>query len=141
MHATGHLTGREQPGHRRRRGVGIDPHAAHHVVTRRSDLHGPGGDVDAGELHELVVHRGEPAADVLGAAAGGNVEEHTTVGAAPAGLDLRVDGPGHFVTWEQVRRPAVVGVVVVPGVSLFFGLSGFGPEHVRHVIEHEAGAF
>ena len=35
---------------------GVDAHAAHHVVAGRADLHRSGGDVDVGQLLELVVH-------------------------------------------------------------------------------------
>ena len=61
-------------------------------------------------------------------------------GAAPARLDLAVDGPGHLVPGQQVGRAPVVVVVLVPGVGLFLGLRRLGPEHVGHVVEHEAGA-
>ena len=57
---------------------------------------------------------------------------------APARLDLRVDGAGHFVTRQQVGRAAVVDVVVVPAVGLLLGLRRLGPEHLGDVVEHEA---
>ena len=47
-------------------GVGVDLDAAHHVVTGRPDLHRLRGDVDVGQLLELVVHRRQPAPDELG---------------------------------------------------------------------------
>src|SRR5262249_7565450 len=42
-------------------GVRIDLDTAHHVVTGRADFHRFLGDVDLGQLHELVVHRRQPA--------------------------------------------------------------------------------
>ena len=70
----------------------------------------------------------------------GDVEEDAAVGAAPAGLHLGVDRAGHLVAGEQLRRPAAGGVVVVPLVGLVLGVGRLGPEHVGHVVEHEAGA-
>ena len=66
VHAAGDLTGREQARHRGRGGVRLDLDAAHHVVAGRPDLHRLGGDVDVGQLLELVVHRRQPPADLLG---------------------------------------------------------------------------
>ena len=61
-----HLAGGEQPGTRRGAGVGVDLDAAHHVVAGRADLHRLLGDVDPGQLHELVVHRRQAPVDLLG---------------------------------------------------------------------------
>ena len=61
------LAGGEQPRHRRHLRVAVDLHAAHHVVRRRADLHRLGGDVDVGQLLELVVHARQLLLDVLGA--------------------------------------------------------------------------
>ena len=47
---------------RPRGGVRDDLDAAHDVVAGGTDLHRLGRDVDVGELLELVVHRGQPAA-------------------------------------------------------------------------------
>ena len=140
VHPARHLAGGEEAGHGGRLGVGVHPDPAHHVVAGRAHLHGLGGDVDAGQLHELVVHGGQPAPDVLGRAAAGDVEEDPAVGAAPTRLHLAVDGPGHLVTGEEVRGAPVVDVVLVPAVGLFLGLGRLGPEHGGHVVEHEPRA-
>ena len=66
VHAAGALAGGEQPRRGRGAGVGVDLDAAHHVVAGRPDLHLVLGDVDLGQLHELVVHRRQPALDLLG---------------------------------------------------------------------------
>ena len=79
VHAAGHLAGREEAGHRARGGVGVDPDAAHHVVLGRPHLHRLLGDVDAGQLLELVVHGRQPLTDVVGRAAGADVEEDAAV--------------------------------------------------------------
>ena len=97
-----------RPGHGRGRGLSVDAHAAHDVVAGRADLHRLVGDVDVGQLHELLVHRRQPALDVVGDAARGDVEEDAAMRAAPAGLDLGVDRAGHLVAREQVGRAAVV---------------------------------
>ena len=94
MHAARNLTGGKQSGHVRFLRFGIDPYPSHHVVTRRADLHGFLGDVDVGELPELVVHGGEPPPDVVGVTPGGDVQVHTTVRRTSPLLDLGNDGPG-----------------------------------------------
>jgi hypothetical protein len=61
-------------------------------VGRRPDLHRTSRDVDVGELLELLVHRGQLAAHVLGGQVA-DVEEDAAVGRAAALADLRVDRP------------------------------------------------
>ena len=68
-----------RPGDAALLGVGVDLDAAHHVVAGGPDLHRLGGDVDVGQLLELVVHRRQPLADVLGVTARGDVEEDAAV--------------------------------------------------------------
>src|SRR5207247_9598901 len=77
--------------------VGVDAHATHHVVARRADLHRLGGDVDVGQLFELVVHRRQPLADVVGWTATGDVQEHPAVWRATAGLDFGVYCPRDLI--------------------------------------------
>src|SRR6185437_1802111 len=113
VHAAGDLAGGEQPRHARGLGLGVDLDPAHHVVAGRTDLHRLGGDVDVGQLLELVVHRGQPLLDVVGRAAGGDVEEDAAVRGAAAGLDLAVDGAGDLVAGEQLGRAPVVLLVLV----------------------------
>ncbi len=79
VHAAGHLTRGVQPLDDALLGVGVDLDPAHDVVAGRPDLHRLRGDVDVGELLELVVHRRQPAPDELGAAARGDVEEDAAV--------------------------------------------------------------
>ena len=126
-----------RPGHRRGRGVGVDLDAAHDVVAGGADLHRLGRDVDVGELLELVVHRRQPAADLLGRQAGRDVEEHPAVRRAAPLLDLGVDGAGDLVAGQQLGRPLVVLRVVVPAVGLLLGVGVLAAEHVGHVVEHE----
>ena len=109
-------------------------------MERRTDLHRGLGDVDVRELHELVVHRGQSPLDVIGGAPGGDVEEHTAMRAPAPGLHLGVDRPGDLVSRQQIRRPAVVPLVLVPPVGLFFRVGGFRTEEVGDVAEHEAVA-
>ena len=138
VHPAGHLARGEQPGHAHgRAGVGVDLDAAHHVVTGRADLHRLRGDVDVGQLLELVVHRGQPLHDLGGRTPRRDVEEDAAVRGAAAGLDLGVDRAGDLVTREQLRRPLVVVRVGVPPVPLVLGLRVLPAEHVGHVVEHE----
>ncbi len=57
-------------------------------------------------------------------------------GVAP-GLHLGVDRPGDLVTRQQLRRAAVVGLVVVPAVALLLGGGVLVLEHLGDVVEHE----
>ena len=75
VHAARDLARGEQAGDTGRRGVRVHFDAAHHVVTGRAHLHGFGGDVDVGQFLELVPHRRQPAADLLGRQPLGHVEE------------------------------------------------------------------
>ena len=110
VHPARDLASREQAGHRGRARLGVDPDAAHHVVRGRPDLHRPRRDVDVGQLLELLVHRGELAADVLGRQVA-DVEEDAAMRRSAALLDLGVDRPGDVVAGRQLRRPAGVGLV------------------------------
>ena len=82
---------------------GVDLDAAHHVVAGRADLHRLGGDVDVGQLLELVVHRRQPLADELRAYAARRCRGRCRRARAPAGLDLGVDRPGDLVTRAAAR--------------------------------------
>ena len=62
--AGGALAGGEQPRHDRLLGVGVDADAAHDVVRGRADFHRLLGDVEVGQLLELVVHARQLALDV-----------------------------------------------------------------------------
>ena len=131
VHAARALARGEQAGHGGSAGVGVDAHAAHHVVRRRADFHRDGRDVDVGQRLELVVHARQRLADVLGRPARGDVQEDAAVLGAAAGLHLGVDRAGHLVARQQVGRAAVLGLVAEPLVGLFLGVGGLGAEVVR----------
>ena len=97
VHATSALTRREQSRRGGPRGIGVDLDTAHHVVTGRPDFHRFLGDVHLGQLHELVIHRRQPALDLLGGQPRCDVEEHAAVRGVTAGLYLGVDGASHLV--------------------------------------------
>ena len=136
VHATRDLARGEQARHGGGLGLGVHPHATHHVVAGGAHLHRLLGDVDVGQLEELVVHPRQPARDVLRVAPGGDVEVHPAVGAASTLLDLGVDGPRHLVARQEIGR-APGAPVGVPPVGLLLGLGGLGPEHLGDVAEHE----
>ena len=132
------LAGGEEARHRRRAAVGVDAHAAHHIVTGRAHLHRIFRDIDVGELLELVVHRRQPLLDVVGGSARADVQKHPAVRAPPPRLDLRVDRTSHLVARQEVRRAAVVRLVRVPAVGFGLGVGRLGPEVLRDVPKHEA---
>ena len=105
-------------------GVRVDLDTAHHVVAGRPDLHRLGGDVDVGQLLELVVHRRQPLADELRRRAATRCRGRSRRAVTRARLDLGVDGPCHLVTRQQLGWPAVVLLVVVPAVRLLLGVGG-----------------
>ena len=104
------------------RGVGIDLDPAHHVVAGRADLHRLLGDVDVGQLLELVVHRRQLAHDLLGGRREAMSRKTPPCGEPRPGLDLGVDRAGDLVAREQFRRAPVVVRVVVPAVGLLLGV-------------------
>ena len=127
----GALAGGEEPRHRRRGGVGIDPDAAHRSSGRSARPPSAPRDVDVSQLLELVVHRGQPPLDVLGGPARGDVEEDAAVRGAAAGLDLGVDGARDLVAREQLGRAPRRLLVLVPAVGLLLGVGRLGREHAR----------
>ena len=101
MEARGDFTRRVQAGNACRGGLRVDLHAAHRVVGRRPHLHRVGGNVDAGEFLELVIHTRELGLDVLRAPLLRDVQKHAAVRAAAPGLDLGDDRFRHDITGEQ----------------------------------------
>ena len=109
----------------------------------RADFHRLLGDVEIGQLHELVIHRGQLLLDVFRRVRNffldpGNVEKHAAVRAAASGLDLAVDAAGHVVARQQFRR--TLGVLVALRVApAFLGIGrGLRFVIVRNVVVHEA---
>ena len=90
MHPAGDLARGVQARDGARPRLGVDAHPTHDVVRRRPDLHRARGDVDVGQLLELVVHRWQLASDVLRGQVA-DVEEDAAMGRAPTLADLGVD--------------------------------------------------
>ena len=122
-----HSPAANRPGTRGRAGVGVDLDAAHHVVTGRADLHRLLGDVDVGQLLELVVHRRQRRLISSVGMPRRDVEEHAAVRRAATGLDLGVDRAGDLVAGQQVRGAARGVVVLEPLVGFFLGLGVLRP--------------
>src|SRR5688500_4635488 len=81
-----------------------------------SDLHRRGRDVDAGQLLELVVHRGELLLDVVRRTPG-DAEEDATVWGAPACRDLGHDCTRNDVAGQEFRWAAGGLVAVEPALG------------------------
>ena len=100
----------EEAGDARHLRIAVDAHATHDVVGGRADFHRLGGDVDVGQLLELVIHARQLLLDVLGGVRQlfldpGDVEKHAAVRAAAAGFDFAHDAARHMIAGEQFRRP------------------------------------
>src|SRR5207244_10516364 len=101
VQATGDLAGGIETGHGGRRRRRIDADAAHGVVAGGADLHGLLGDVHRRARVELLVHRGQLALDVVGAAVG-DVEVGAAVRRPPARPHLILDGSRYHGTRAQL---------------------------------------
>ena len=112
-----HFAGGKQAGHGGHLRVAIHADAAHDVMRRRADFHRFLGDVDVGQLLELMIHARQLLLDVLRRVRNffldpRDVEEHAAVRAAAARLDFAIDAAGHVVAREQLGRPARVLVAL-----------------------------
>ena len=121
----------------RPRGVGVDLDAAHHVVAGRADLHRLRGDVDVGQLLELVVHRRQPLEDL-----GGRRREAMSRKTPPCGV------PRPALTSELIARATssrgsssggrwLLSGSVYQRSPLLLGLGVLPAEDVGDVVEHE----
>ena len=79
VHAGAALARSKQAGNARHLRVGFHADAAHEVVERRPDFHRLLGDVDLGELLELVIHAGEASLDEVRRTARSDVEERAAM--------------------------------------------------------------
>ena len=109
----------------------------------RADLHRRLGDVDVGELLELVVHAGKLLDDVLPgigqlALDPGDVEKDSPMGTASALANLSQDAASHVIAGEQLGRPP--GVLVALGIApaFFLVVRGLAPIVLGDIVEHEA---
>src|SRR5687767_1694304 len=103
-------------------------------MARRTDLHRFFGDVDVGQLFELVVHAGEFLLDFFGRAARRDIEEDAAMWRAAPLADFAADGTGDHVASEQLRRTACVGSAagndgLDPAGRLFLSLREFTAIH------------
>ena len=72
---------------------GVYPHAAHNVMGRWAYFHRLLGDVEVGELHELMIHARELLSNMFRGVRKllldpRNVEKHASVGTAATGFDF-----------------------------------------------------
>src|SRR6185437_4798638 len=116
---------------------------AHEVVRGGADLHRLLGDVEIGQLLELVVHAGQLLLDVLGGVRDllldpGDVEEDAAVRAAAAGAHLAPDAAGDVVAGQELGRAARVLVALGVAPALLGVVGGRAAVVLGHIIEHEA---
>ena len=138
MQSRGAFPTSEQPGdvgHLRDR---IHANAAHEVVKRRPDFHRVRGDVDLGQLFELVIHRGELAFDEVRGPARSDVQEHAAVRRAASRTNFGANRARHDVARQKLGRPARGLVALEPSIRLFHGIRGLGSKLLGNVLKHEA---
>ena len=143
MEPGGGLAGRVQSWHGGRLGVRVDTDTAHGVVRRRADFHRLLGDVEPGELLELVVHAGQLALDVFGATRNtvfdpGNVEEHAAVWATAALSHLAQDAARYVVAGQQFGWAPRLSVALRVPPAFLLVIRGRRPVRFRDVVEHES---
>src|SRR5262245_36534839 len=139
------FTCRKQPRQRRHLAIAVDPNATHDVVGGRSHFHRRGGDVDVGELLELMVHARELLDDVPGGIGKllpdpGDVEKHASVGAASTFANLAHDAAGDVIASEQLGWSPSVLVALRVAPALFLIVGSLAAIILRNIVEHEATA-
>ena len=102
MQARGGFSRGKQPGHIRHLRIAIHADAAHHVMRGGPDFHRLLGNVNIGQLLELVVHAGQFALNVRGGFRDvlpdpGDVEIDAAVRASAAALDFAIDATRHMI--------------------------------------------
>src|SRR6267143_3292188 len=125
--------------------VAVDPYSPHHVMRRGSNLHWLAGDVDVGELLELVVHARKLLLDVLFGVRElrldpGYVEKDAAVRAPAPFSHLFHDCARDVIAGEQFRRTARVLVALSVAPAFLFVVSGLTAVVRRDVVEHEAAS-
>ncbi len=133
----------KQPGYVRHLGIGIHPDSAHHIVGRGPNFHGLPGDIDIGQLLELVIHAGQLLFDMFGGIRNllfdpGDVEEHAPVRASTSFPYFTSNAAGHVVAGQQFGRAP--GILITLGVTptFFLGIGRLVYIKRRNVLEHEA---
>ena len=119
--------------------------AAHDVVHRRSNLHRSCGNVDIGELLELMVHTRQLFLDVVRSVRDfffdpGDVEENTAVRTSPAFLDFADDATCDMISRQKFRRAARLLVTLAVFPAFFFVIGCLMPISFRNIIEHKTPA-
>src|SRR6058998_2970357 len=106
-----------------------------------ADFHLRRRNVDIRKLLELVVHARQTPPDVVRRAPPSDIQVDAAMRTAPARLDLSVDRPRDLITRQQVRRAAVVNLIVIPAVRLLLSLRRLRAKELRNIAKHEALAF
>src|SRR5262245_1315303 len=145
MESTTALTSSEQAGNGRHLSLRMNTDAAHDVVHRRSNFHRSCGDVDIGELLELMVHARQLLLDVFRSVGDfffdpGDVEENTAVWASPAFLDLAHDATCDVISRQKFWRAARLLVTLAVFPAFFFVVRRLMPISFRNIIKHETPA-
>ena len=145
MESTTAFTGSEQAGNSRHLSLRMNTDAAHDVVHRRSNLHRSCGNVDIGELLELMVHTRQLFLDVVRSVRDfffdpGDVEENTAVRTSPAFLDFAHDATCDMISRQKFGRAARLPVTLAVFPAFFFVVGCLMPISFRNIIKHKTPA-
>src|SRR5688572_22187923 len=142
MQSSRALAGGEESGESGALGIAVHPDSTHDVVGGRANLHWRCGDVDIGELLELVVHARKLFNDVLPRVGDslpdpGDVEEDTTVWAPPPFAHFAQDAAGDVVAGQQLGGPP--GALVALGIAppLLLAVCCLAAIILGDIVEHE----
>src|SRR5947199_4872014 len=142
MESTTAFTSSEQAGNSRHLSLRMNTDAAHDVVHCRSNLHRSCGDVDIGELLELMVHARQLLLDVFRSVRDfffdpGDVEENTAVRTSPAFLDFAHDATCDMISRQKFRRAARLPVTLAVFPAFFFVVGWLIPIRLRDLLDHK----
>src|SRR5690349_16687045 len=112
-------------------------------MRRRPDFHRLFGDIDIGQLFELVIHARQFLFDVLGRVRNlfldpRDVEEDAAVRTSSALLDLAYDATRNVIAGQQLRRSPRILVALAITPALFLVVRRLRPVIFRNRVEHEA---
>src|ERR1700691_702291 len=112
-------------------------------MSRRAHFHRLLGDVNVGELLELVIHAGQLLLYMLRRARNSlfdprYVQEYAAVRTTPLFSYLPPDAAGHVVAGQELGRASCILVSLRVPPAFFFCIGGLVGVQRRNIFEHES---